>query len=81
MIKMKKAHKIQAINGIAMRKDMVFFHKHYLTEDKKSSLKCKITKIEQGVVYYRPIYFENGNQTLGKANYIEIEKFPTIAIY
>ena len=60
---------------------MKFFHKHYLTEDKKSPLKCKVTKIAQGVVYYRPIYRNNDKIIYGKASYIDIDKFPSIVIY
>ena len=60
---------------------MKFFHKYYLTEDKKSPLKCKVTKIAQGVVYYRPIYCKNEKIVLGKASYIDIDKFPSIVRY
>lgn len=48
-----------------------FYHTRLLAEDYKSPALCEITRVAQGVVYYRPV-------AGGVSEYTPIERFPRI---
>ena len=58
-------------------------HRYYLDAEKlpeKVALKCKITAIRQGVIYYRPYYglHDDGTEWLGSGSYFpkaDIQKY------
>jgi hypothetical protein len=54
----------------------IYLHRHYMGEDRKP-LPCKVTKIAQGIPYYRPYYglHDDGSEWLGRAWYVLVEKF------
>jgi hypothetical protein len=66
-----------------MKTGTIFTHKHYLTPDYSGEhLKCKVTKVSQGVVYYRPFYgmHDDGSEWLGSPCYIPKEDFNKISV-
>lgn len=72
--------------GVAMstfpKKGFRFYHKRVLSTeafDGKTPQLFEVTRVAQGVVYYRPVYvYRNGDQTreqLGSPDYMPREKF------
>jgi hypothetical protein len=60
-------------------KGAYFFHSKFLDPANGQSLRCKVTRIAQGTVYYRPHYgwHEDGKEWLGACSYFAVEKFDT----
>jgi len=51
-----------------------FYHKKWIDAKGRGPLKCKITKIAHGVIYYRPHYdwHDDGTEWLGFPTYFPI---------
>lgn len=59
-----------------------FLHRRVLASDYSGCLQAfRVTKVAQGLVYYRPLYgkHDDGSDWLGSPAYIAAEKFATIA--
>jgi hypothetical protein len=63
----------------AMEKGDLFQHAHWLDSSKMPEhvpLTCKVTKVERGMIYYRPYYgkHDDGSEWLGSPAYFPIEQ-------
>ena len=61
---------------MAIKRGDYFTHRYYFTEDGagKRPLRCKVTKVAKGLVYYRGVYSEPGSpELLGAVYYSTIE--------
>lgn len=58
-----------------MKRGEYYLHRHYIDTNIDMPLRCKVTRIAQGVVYYRPHYgyHEDGSEWLGSPAYFPIE--------
>ena len=67
-----------AYNGDRMEVEYVphkgfrFYHSRVLSEDMKSQQLYEVSKVVQGMIYYRPVY----NEVLGKGEKCEYNDFP-----
>jgi hypothetical protein len=54
----------------------ILLHRHWITHD-NAPLCCKITRIAQGVMYYRPYYglHDDGTEWLGAPSYFPTEQW------
>jgi len=57
-----------------------FTHAHFMNCEREPLL-CRVTRVAQGVVYYRPVYgkHDDGTDWLGSPAYIGVEDFQDIA--
>lgn len=72
------------MEGMPKRGD-IFEHASFLSSahlPERVPLKCKVTKVAQGVVYYRPFYgvHEDGSEWLGAPSYTPLDRFPEIKL-
>jgi hypothetical protein len=68
------------IMASTIKRGMLFSHKHYIDPADNKPLRCKVTRVAQGVVYYRPIYrkHDDGSEWCGGPSYISEAEFLTI---
>jgi hypothetical protein len=52
-----------------------FIHKHWLNPATMTPMECVVTKIAQGVIYWRPYYgkHDDGEDWLGAPAYFQID--------
>jgi hypothetical protein len=65
------------MTGLAKAKrGEIYIHRHFMDE-RRTPLLCKVTRIAQGVAYYRPYYgvHEDGSEWLGSPYYVSLDKF------
>lgn len=65
---------------MAVKRGFLFAHRHFRDPADNKPLRCKVTRVAQGVVYYRPIFarHDDGTSWYGSPAYIEEELFMTI---
>lgn len=67
-----------APQSLVPERGKIYLHRHYLDPDMSNKpLACKVTKIAQGVAYYRPYYglHDDGSEWLGSPAYVPVESF------
>lgn len=57
-----------------MKRGDIFTHRHWLNPETNQPLRCKITKVAGGTLYYRPHYgfHDDGSEWLGKPMYFPV---------
>lgn len=58
-----------------MKKGTMFEHAKWLNPEDGSPLKCKVTRVAQGTVYYRPYYGKHldGTEWFGNSTHFPVE--------
>jgi hypothetical protein len=64
------------------RRGLRFYHARILSHDYDGITPqlCVVTRVAQGAVYYRPVYFHGERETLGGAEYATRERFQVLAL-
>ena len=64
-----------------MKRGATFIHRRFMNAD-RTPLRCRITRIAQGVIYYRPDYgtHDDGTPWLGSPSYFPTTDFERYAI-
>ena len=62
---------------ISPTRGTIFAHKHFLDPNTRQPLRCKVTAVRAGLVYYRPFYgtHEDGSDWLGSSWHVPLEKW------